>query len=63
ALAALEKEPVPALPVRGRDVVALGVSGPAVGRALAEVERWWIAQGLRPGRDESLGRLRELAGV
>jgi len=63
ALAALEKEPVPALPVRGRDVVALGVSGPAVGRALAEVERWWIAQGLRPGRDESLGRLRELAGA
>ncbi|MFE0759086.1 CCA tRNA nucleotidyltransferase [Inquilinus sp. NPDC058860] len=63
ALAALEKEPVPALPVRGRDVVALGLSGPAVGRALAEVERWWIGQGLRPGRDESLGRLRELAGV
>ncbi|MBW8726164.1 MAG: CCA tRNA nucleotidyltransferase [Inquilinus limosus] len=63
ALAALEKEHVPTLPVRGRDVVALGVSGPAVGRALAEVERWWIAQGLRPGRDESLDRLRELAGV
>lgn len=63
ALAALEKEPVPALPVRGRDVVALGLSGPAVGRALAEVERWWIAQGLRPGRAESLDRLRELAGV
>jgi len=54
---------VPTLPVRGRDVVALGVSGPAVGRTLAEVERWWIAQGLRPGREESLGRLRELAGV
>ncbi|WP_342238420.1 CCA tRNA nucleotidyltransferase [Inquilinus sp. OTU3971] len=63
ALAALEKEHVPALPVRGRDVVALGLSGPAVGRALAEVERWWIGQGLRPGRDESLDRLRELAGV
>ncbi|MGO1079057.1 CCA tRNA nucleotidyltransferase [Inquilinus sp. CA228] len=63
ALAALEKEHVPALPVRGRDVVALGLSGPAVGRALAEIERWWIAQGLRPGRDESLDRLRELAGV
>ncbi|WP_395676586.1 CCA tRNA nucleotidyltransferase [Inquilinus sp.] len=61
ALAALEKEPVPTLPVRGRDVVALGVSGPAVGKALAEVERWWIGQGLRPGRDESLERLRELA--
>jgi poly(A) polymerase len=63
ALAALEKEPVPSLPVRGRDVVALGLSGPAVGRALADVERWWIGQGLRPGREESLGRLRELAGA
>lgn len=63
ALAALEKESVPALPVRGRDVVALGLSGPAVGKALAEVERWWIGQGLRPGRDESLGRLKELAGA
>jgi poly(A) polymerase len=63
ALAAAEKEPVPALPVRGRDIVALGLSGPAVGRALAEVERWWIAQGLLPDRIESLGRLRELAGV
>ncbi|WP_034854102.1 CCA tRNA nucleotidyltransferase [Inquilinus limosus] len=61
ALAALEKEPVPTLPVRGRDVVALGLSGPAVGRALAEVERWWIDQGLRPGREESLDRLRALA--
>jgi len=63
ALAALEAAPMPALPVRGRDVVALGLSGPAVGRALAEVERWWIAHGLRPGREESLGRLRELAGA
>lgn len=63
ALAAAEKEPVPTLPVRGRDIVALGLSGPAVGRALAEVERWWIGQGLRPGRAESLGRLRELAGA
>jgi poly(A) polymerase len=62
ALAVLEKEHVPTLPVRGRDVVALGLSGPAVGRALAEVERWWIAQGLRPGRDESLDRLKDLAG-
>jgi poly(A) polymerase len=54
---------VPALPVRGRDIVALGLSGPAVGRALAEVERWWIGQGLLPGRAESLDRLRELARV
>jgi poly(A) polymerase len=63
ALAALESEQVPTLPVRGRDVVALGVSGPAVGRALTEVETWWIGQGLRPGREESLDRLRDLAGV
>jgi poly(A) polymerase len=30
---------------------------------LAEIERWWISQGLRPGRDESLRRLRELNGA
>jgi poly(A) polymerase len=36
----------PALPVRGADVVALGVApGPDVGRILAAVERWWIEAG------------------
>lgn len=35
----------PALPVRGADVVALGVpAGPAVGRVLAAVEDWWIGE-------------------
>jgi poly(A) polymerase len=33
----------PALPVRGSDVVALGVpEGPAVGRVVREFEDWWI---------------------
>lgn len=63
ALAELEQAPMPVLPVRGRDAVALGLSGPAVGRALAAVEDWWIGQGLLPGRKEGLDRLREAAGV
>ncbi len=34
----------PMLPITGRDVVAAGIApGPAVGRALAEAERLWIA--------------------
>ncbi|MCC7273899.1 MAG: CCA tRNA nucleotidyltransferase [Alphaproteobacteria bacterium] len=38
----------PVFPLRGRDVLALGVPrGAAVGRLLAAVERWWAADGYR----------------
>ncbi|MXP65132.1 CCA tRNA nucleotidyltransferase [Roseomonas sp. M0104] len=34
--------PRPVFPLQGRDALALGIPpGPAVGRALAEVRRWW----------------------
>ncbi len=37
---------VPALPVRGADVLALGIEpGPLVGRILSDFEDWWIASG------------------
>ena len=37
--------PIPDLPVKGRDILALGVApGPSIGAILADVERWWIEQ-------------------
>ncbi|HEY7607659.1 MAG TPA: CCA tRNA nucleotidyltransferase [Alphaproteobacteria bacterium] len=52
-----------ALPVKGEDVLALGVpTGEAVGSALRQVEEWWIGEDFRPGRDEALARLKEVIG-
>ena len=54
----------PALPVKGPDVMALGVArGPKVGRLLKQVEDWWIDGDFRARRDEALGELRKLAGA
>ena len=51
----------PRLPVRGADVVALGVErGPAVSRLLAAVEAWWEAGDYRASRTETLKKLGEL---
>ena len=48
----------PIFPVGGRDAIALGAEpGPAIGRALEEVETWWIGAGFEPGRDACLARL------
>ena len=52
----------PKLPVKGADVVALGVErGPAVSRLLAAVEAWWEAGDYRASRSETLKKLGELA--
>jgi poly(A) polymerase len=49
------------LPVRGEDVLGLGVKpGPDVGRLLAAVEEWWIGAGFGPGRTEALDHLKSL---
>ncbi len=49
------------LPVRGQDALALGLPrGPAIGHALAEVERWWEAGDYQAGRDDCLRRLAAL---
>jgi poly(A) polymerase len=51
------------LPVQGRDLKKLGVpTGPKVGRLLAQVEDWWIAEDFRPDRQACLERLHQLAG-
>lgn len=50
----------PAFPLSGQDVTALGVkSGPDIGRLLAAVETWWIAEDFAPGRAACLARLRD----
>jgi poly(A) polymerase/tRNA nucleotidyltransferase (CCA-adding enzyme) len=39
-------EPVPVFPLAGRDALALGLPpGKAMGEALEEVRRWWLARG------------------
>ncbi|MEX0697000.1 MAG: CCA tRNA nucleotidyltransferase [Dongiaceae bacterium] len=52
----------PAFPVKGKDAVRLGVAaGPAVGRLVAAIEEWWVAEDFRPDRKACLKKLRELA--
>jgi poly(A) polymerase len=54
----------PVLPVKGPDVLALGVPrGPKVGRLLKQVEHWWVDGDFRAGRAEALAELRRLAGA
>ena len=48
----------PVFPVGGKDALALGASpGPKIGRALEEVEAWWIGEEFGPGREACLDRL------
>jgi len=51
---------IPEFPLRGEDVLALGVSpGPEVGRRLSDLRQWWEEGDFRPGREELLARLAE----
>ena len=46
-------------PLRGQDVLSLGVpAGPLVGDLLSQVEAWWEAADYRPDREACLARLR-----
>jgi poly(A) polymerase len=52
----------PPLPVRGSDVVALGVAaGPAVGSVLRTFEDWWISEGFPSDRDRIAAALARFA--
>jgi poly(A) polymerase len=52
----------PEFPVDGRDAMDAGVTeGPGVGRILAAVERWWVAEDFLPGREVLLAKLKEFA--
>ncbi len=56
-----ERWRAPALPVRGADVMALGVpAGPEVGRVLADFESWWIANDFPTDRKRAADKLGEL---
>ncbi len=51
----------PALPVRGADLLDRGIpAGPRVGRILASLESWWIAEGFPSDRRRIDARLTEL---
>jgi poly(A) polymerase len=51
--------PRPELPVRGRDISALGVpAGPEIGRLLKDVEAWWIAGDFAADRAACLEKAR-----
>jgi hypothetical protein len=50
--------PMPVFPVRGADLVGLGVEpGPALGRTLSDLRRAWRAGGCVEGREALLARL------
>jgi len=52
-----EKWEKPELPVKGRDLVEIGLEpGPALGALLAELEAAWVESGFRLDRDALLGR-------
>jgi poly(A) polymerase len=51
----------PKLPVRGADVMALGVpAGPGVGRIVSAFEEWWIAAGFPLEESRVRAKLEEL---
>ncbi len=53
----------PRFPLVGEDVLKLGCPpGPEVGEALKALEDWWLDEDFRPGRRESLARLKEFLG-
>lgn len=59
ALAPLQDWSAPAFPLQGRDLLEMGCEpGPALGRALAVLEDWWIGQDFAPGRDACLAEAR-----
>ncbi len=51
------------MPIDGRDLIALGVEGPALGRLMRALEDWWIDASFRPDRSaliaEAERRLRQ----
>jgi poly(A) polymerase len=52
------------LPVKGPDVLALGVTGgPKVGQLLKQIEAWWIDGDFRASREAALAQLRVLAAA
>lgn len=52
---------IPTFPLKGGDVIALGVApGPEIGRILAAVESWWEEEDFIPGPESCLAEARKL---
>jgi poly(A) polymerase len=61
-LASLREWKPKELPIKGRDVLALGVeNGPRIGHFLHSVEEWWVGNDFAPDRTACLEKLRKLA--
>jgi len=55
----VESAPPPDFPLKGRDLIALGLPpGPDIGRRLAALEAWWEAHACEPDRDALLAEAR-----
>jgi poly(A) polymerase len=53
----------PALPVKGRDLVKLGLSpGPEIGDLMAKLEAWWVEEDFAPDRQACLDWVARQAG-
>ena len=56
-------DPVPAFPLKGEDMLALGIAaGKAVGEGLATARALWIASDFRLGREALLARMKPATG-
>ena len=52
--------PHPSLPVRGRDIIALGIKpGPQVSQILDDFRQWWYENGCEPTYEKSLAWLKK----
>ncbi|WP_193173787.1 CCA tRNA nucleotidyltransferase [Nisaea nitritireducens] len=55
--------PKPDLPLRGADLVKMGIAaGPGVGDFLRKIETWWIERDFSPGHEECLAEVHRIAG-
>jgi poly(A) polymerase len=58
ALKVIQKWEIPELPVSGEDLKKAGIEeGPDMGRALRQIEEWWIAEDFKPGKKECLAKI------
>jgi poly(A) polymerase len=63
ALLAASDKPLPAFPLQGRDLLALGIkAGRGMGQLLREIEVWWIEGDFRADRAACLEEARKRAG-
>ena len=60
-IAAAQSWPIPKLPVRGADLLTLGLKpGPAVSVILKSVEIWWAGSDFAPNRAACLEKVKNL---